>query len=113
MFEKKRPWGLFKVFTKNKKSTIKILEINPGQELSLQKHKKREEHWYFITPGTIQIGKTKRKVKANTGVVIKKNQAHRIIADKKKVIVLEISLGTFSETDEIRLEDKYGRKKKR
>jgi len=33
-----------------------------------------------------------------------------LIVSIKKVRVLEISLGKFSEKDEIRLEDKYGRK---
>lgn len=110
MFEQKRPWGLFRVFAKNKKCTVKILEVKPFQELSLQKHKKREEHWYFLTPGIIQLGEKKKKVKANELVVIKKNQAHRIIAKKKKVVVLEVAFGKFSEGDEVRIEDKYGRK---
>ncbi len=113
MFQEKRPWGLFRVFAKNKKATVKILEVKPHQELSLQKHKKREEHWYFLTSGIVQLEDKKKKVKANELVVIKKNQAHRIIAENKKVIVLEVSLGKFSEGDEIRLEDKYGRVKKK
>ena len=110
MIEKKRPWGLFKTFAKNKKCTVKILEVNPNQRLSLQKHKKREEHWYFLTSGFVQIGNKKRKVKQGEKVIIKKNQAHRIIAKKYKVIVLEVSFGDFSEGDEIRIEDDYGRK---
>ncbi|MGD9276108.1 MAG: phosphomannose isomerase type II C-terminal cupin domain [Candidatus Pacearchaeota archaeon] len=110
MLEEKRPWGLFKTFAKNKKCTVKILEVKPYQELSLQKHKKREEHWYFLTSGFAQLGNKKKKVKQGEEVVIKKNTAHRIIAKKNKVMVLEVSLGHFSERDEIRLEDEYGRK---
>ncbi len=106
----RRPWGLFKTFVLNKKCTVKILEIKPKQELSLQKHKKREEHWYFFDNAVVQIGKSKKKVKVGTEIVIKKNQEHRIIAEKNKVSILEISFGTFDEKDEIKLEDKYGRK---
>jgi mannose-6-phosphate isomerase-like protein (cupin superfamily) len=110
MKEVKRPWGNFKQFALNEKCTVKILSLNSGEELSLQKHKKRKEYWYFLTSGIVQIGRKKKKIKEGGEVVIKKNTAHRIIAGKKKVRVLEISYGVFDEKDEIRLEDKYGRK---
>ncbi len=105
----KRPWGDFKQFTLNEKSTVKILSVNPNQELSLQKHKKRIEVWYFLTEGWVQLGNKKKKIKKGEIVNIKKGQAHRIFAKNKKVEVLEVSFGTFNEKDEIRLEDKYGR----
>ena len=105
----KRPWGLFKQFVLNKKCTVKILEINPKQKLSLQLHKQRREQWYFLTPGIVQIGTKKRNVKKGETVSIGKKVAHRLIAGKNKVLVLEISFGNFKEGDEIRLEDKYDR----
>jgi mannose-6-phosphate isomerase-like protein (cupin superfamily) len=110
MKEVKRPWGLFKQFVLNKKCTVKIIEIKPNQELSLQKHMKREENWYFLTPGFVQIGEKKKKVKEGEVVKIGKKVPHRILAGAKEVKVLEISLGNFSEGDEIRMEDKYNRK---
>ena len=110
----KRPWGQFKLLTKNKKSTTKLLEVKSGQELSLQKHKKRKEIWYFINPGKVQINEDVFNVKAGELIEIPKKTSHRIIApknkNKKSVQVLEISLGSFNEKDEIRIEDKYGRK---
>lgn len=106
----KRPWGEFKTFALNEKCTVKILEIKPRQELSLQKHKKRNELWFFLTPGIVQIGLKKKKVKNGEIVKVGKGVAHRIIANSKKVEVLEISKGHFEEKDEIRIEDKYGRR---
>lgn len=106
----KRPWGIFKIFVKNKKCTVKILSVDPKGVLSLQKHRKRKEMWYFLTEGYMQLGNKKMKVKKGELVVIKKNQAHRVFAKNKKVEFLEISLGKFNESDEIRLEDIYGRK---
>jgi len=105
----KRPWGKFKQFVLNKKCTVKIIELLPRQELSLQVHKQREEEWYFLTSGIVQIGRRKRKVNKEEIVHIGKNIPHRIIAGNKKVLVLEISFGNFKEGDEIRLEDKYER----
>lgn len=110
MKEVKRPWGTFKQFVLNKKCTVKIIEIKPRQELSLQKHKKRKENWYFLNPGIVQIGEKRKKVKEGELIEIGKNVPHRIFAEDKSVKVLEISLGNFKENDEIRLEDKYNRK---
>ena len=109
MKEVKRPWGKFKQFTLNEKSTVKILIVKPNQILSLQKHKKRKEVWHFLTDGYVQIGTKIKRIKKGETIIIKKMQAHRIFAKKKKVEVLEVSYGTFDEKDEIRLEDKYGR----
>ena len=110
MKEVKKPWGIFKQFILNEKCTVKILIVHPHQELSLQKHKKRKEMWFFLTSGYVQIGKKKIKVKKGELIKINKNVAHRLFAKRKSVEVLEISEGQFSETDVIRLEDKYGRK---
>jgi mannose-6-phosphate isomerase-like protein (cupin superfamily) len=108
--ETKRPWGKFLTFAKNQMCTVKILIIEPEEELSLQKHKDREEHWYFLDPGIVQIGNSKKKIAAGKEVVIKKNKEHRLIGTKERIRVLEVSFGKFSEKDEIRLEDKYARK---
>jgi mannose-6-phosphate isomerase-like protein (cupin superfamily) len=110
MKEVKRPWGDFKQFVLNKKCTVKILSVKPNAMLSLQKHKKRKEIWYFLTPGYVQLGNKKKKIKKGEIIKIKEQQAHRLFAKNKKVEVLEISFGKFDEKDEIRLEDKYGRK---
>ena len=59
----KRPWGDFKQFVLNEKCTVKILIVKPGQILSLQKHKKRKEQWYFLTDGWVQLGMKKKKIK--------------------------------------------------
>jgi len=109
MREVSKPWGNFKQFILNEKATVKILEVNPNGVLSLQKHKKRNEMWYFLTPGWVEIGSKIRQVKRGETIKIKKMQAHRLFAKKDRVQVLEISSGYFDEKDIIRLEDKYGR----
>jgi len=109
MKEVKRPWGDFKQFTLNEKSTVKIIEVNPDSILSLQKHNKRKEMWYFITEGYAQIGNKKIKVKKGGVVTINKNTLHRLYSKNKPVMILEVSFGTFDENDITRLEDKYGR----
>lgn len=107
----KKPWGLFIQFTHNQKSTVKILEINPGEILSLQSHKKRREFWYVLegTP-TIVINNSIKKYKKSEFIRIGKGIKHRIINKTKKIVrVLEISIGSFDENDIVRYEDKYHR----
>ncbi len=111
--EVNRPWGNFKQFVDNKKCTVKILEIKPRQELSLQYHNKRDEMWYFFDKAIVQLGNRKIRVKPGELVNVPKKKAHRIFAGFRKVKLLEISFGEFKEGDEIILEDKYGRMKSR
>ena len=106
----KRPWGMFKQFAFNEKSTVKILIVEPNHMLSLQKHKNRKEMWYFLTEGYVQLGKKKKKVKKGEIVNVRKGEIHRIFSKGKAIVVLEVAFGEFDEKDEIRIEDKYGRK---
>jgi len=111
----KRPWGGFIRFIDNKPCTVKILQIKKGESLSLQYHKLRNEFWYAIS-GEIRvtIGKSIKKIKKKTlkegeFIFVPKKFLHRIEGIKNSK-VLEISTGKFKEGDEIRIEDKYGRK---
>ena len=64
----KRPWGDFRQFTLNEKSTVKILTVKPKQAFSLQTHKNRREFWYFLEgSGTIIAGEKKIKTFAEVG----------------------------------------------
>ena len=111
----KRPWGGFIKFIDNKPCTVKILYIKKGESLSLQFHKLREEFWYVIS-GKIRvtIGKNlrllkKKILKEGQFVSVPKKFLHRIEGIKNSKI-LEISTGKVKENDEIRIEDKCGRK---
>jgi len=106
----KRPWGGFKQFTLNERSTVKILTIKPKQAFSLQYHNNRKEFWYFLdNPAKVTVGKKVIRVKKGDSVIIKPKQNHRIEALSKEVNVLEIAFGKFDEKDIKRIEDKYGR----
>lgn len=106
----KRPWGNFKEFVKNKKCTVKIIEVKPNQELSLQYHKHRAEVWYFLDSGYVVLGNKKKKVKEGDIVRVPLKKLHRVGAYKDRVRFLEIATGDFKEGDIIRIKDKYGRK---
>lgn len=117
-----RPWGGFIKFIDNKPCTVKILFLKKGEILSFQSHQWRQEYWYLIS-GKIRvfkgpIRKTWKSIKRNLKIFIlkpgetisiPKNTVHSMegLSNSK---ILEISIGKFKETDEIRYQDKYGRK---
>ncbi len=108
----KRPWGTYQTLKIEKTCQIKWIEVNPKSKLSLQKHKKRSEHWVVIKgkPQVI-IDKMKKKLHENDHVFIPINSVHRIENNTDKmVVIVEVQIGTYlGEDDIIRLEDIYGR----
>lgn len=111
IIEISKPWGKFQRYSLNENSTVKTIQINPLQKLSLQSHKKRDEFWKILKGIAIVTINNERKIaKEGDTFFIKKNVKHRIEAKNKTVVFLEISFGTFDEKDEIRFEDKYNRK---
>jgi mannose-6-phosphate isomerase len=109
-----KPWGLFRQFTHNEMSTVKILEVKPGELLSLQSHKYRKESWFVVEGSpTVILNTYTKKLKRGDFVKVGKGVKHRIMnKTKKTVALLEIAYGTFDEKDIIRYEDKYNRIKK-
>jgi mannose-6-phosphate isomerase-like protein (cupin superfamily) len=105
-----RPWGQFERFTKDEKSTVKLLVVNPGEKLSLQTHEKRDEFWRVISGyGTLTVGNSAKEAHAGEDFYIEKGVEHRIEAGKEGITVLEIAFGDFDEADIKRIDDIYGR----
>lgn len=106
----KRPWGSFTRFTNNEPSTVKILNINKGEEFSLQYHTHRQEFWKIIKGSPeITVGDKILHPKEGEEFVIEPKTNHRVFAPRDDVVILEISTGHFDEDDIVRIEDKYGR----
>ncbi len=107
----KKPWGGFEEFCKNAECTVKIITVNPGESLSLQYHKRRDEFWRVLAGNpSITAGEKTVQGREGDGFFIPKGTEHRISAGKETAKVLEISFGKFDEKDIVRVEDKYGRK---
>lgn len=105
-----RPWGNFVEYTHNEVTTIKILTVNPGQELSLQYHAHRKEFWRILKGNpSIVIGEKKVETKPGDEFEVSEGAQHQISAGKDGAEILEISFGDFDEQDIVRIKDKYGR----
>lgn len=109
-----RPWGFYKTVFLSDFVQAKVIYIFQKQKLSLQYHKKREEHWVVIKGrGIVTIGESVKEVSEGSYIFIPKICKHRIEnnSEKETLIISEVQLGTyFGEDDIIRIEDKYGRK---
>lgn len=109
-YKEERPWGNFERFCQNEKTTVKILQVNPNEELSLQFHHNRDEFWKVIEgSGIILIGNETRIGKKGDEFFIKRETNHQIKTSDSSVSILEISFGDFDENDIVRLKDKYNR----
>lgn len=109
-YEEKRPWGKFERFTQNEVSTVKILTVKPGEQLSVQYHKKREEFWRVVSGECeVILGEETHKAKKGDEFFVPKETKHSIKTTDSKTEILEISFGEFDENDIVRVEDKYGR----
>lgn len=108
-----KPWGFYKTTFLNDYSQSKILKLNPEASLSLQEHKKREEHWVIIYGrGRLVIGETIKELKAGDYVFIPKGCKHKMTNPSKdqSLMMAEVQIGEyFGEDDIIRYEDIYGR----
>ena len=108
-----RPWGYYKTMVLNEMFQSKVIYILPKQSLSLQSHKRREEHWTIISGiGIVQLEDSIQYVKPGDVIFIPKECKHRIQneSSKEMLIFSEIQLGDYFGEDDIRrYEDMYGR----
>ncbi|RKY33887.1 MAG: mannose-1-phosphate guanylyltransferase/mannose-6-phosphate isomerase [Candidatus Omnitrophota bacterium] len=107
-----KPWGNYTILDRGEGYLMKRLIINPGQKLSLQKHRFRREHW-FVACGKAEVVKGKEHflLKTNQSIFIPKLCKHRVTNSfKNTLVIIEVQTGSLlKEDDIIRYADIYGR----
>jgi mannose-1-phosphate guanylyltransferase / mannose-6-phosphate isomerase len=107
-----RPWGYYKSTLLSDLVQSKIITVFSNEQLSLQEHKLREEHWIIVKGfGKVIIGESVLDIHPGKYIYIPKGCKHQIINDSDENIVFtEVQLGSyFGEDDILRYSDKYGR----
>ena len=107
-----RPWGFYKSTLLSDYVQSKVITIFPYSELSLQEHKRREEHWVIVKgKGKVILGESSIDVYPGKYIYVPKGCKHQIINDTgENIVFTEVQLGDyFGEDDIIRYSDKYGR----
>lgn len=109
-----RPWGSYECLAKGLRFQVKRIIVNPREQLSLQMHYHRAEHWVIVS-GTAEItnGDSKGIFTENQSTYIPLGTKHRLRNPGSiPLIIIEIQSGAYlSEDDIVRLDDKYGRTK--
>ncbi|TWH45263.1 mannose-1-phosphate guanylyltransferase/mannose-6-phosphate isomerase [Sporomusa sp. KB1] len=107
-----RPWGSYTVLGEGTGYKMKKIMVAPGQQLSLQLHYHRSEHWIVIG-GTakVTIGEQEQMVHVNESVYIPPSTKHRLENPGRIPLeIIEVQNGSYLEEDDIvRFDDVYGR----
>lgn len=107
-----RPWGWFETVSEQPGFKIKRIGVFPGQQISLQKHRHRAEHW-VVVQGTARVTLDERVFDLSVGQScdIALGQVHRLAnLSTGPVEIVEVQFGDYlGEDDIIRLSDDYGR----
>ncbi|RLA83309.1 MAG: mannose-6-phosphate isomerase [Deltaproteobacteria bacterium] len=108
----RRPWGYYEVLSDAPDHKVKRIVVKPGARLSLQRHRRRSEHWYIVRGrGIVTLDGREIPVEAGSSVDIPRGSAHRIAnTGGEDLVFIEVQRGDYFGEDDIeRLEDDYGR----
>ena len=110
--EDHRPWGYYRVLSDEKTHKVKRIVVYPGKRLSLQRHRRRAEHWYILH-GSALITLDDRQFTLRDGqsTDIPLGSLHRIEnTGADPLTLIEIQTGEYFGEDDIeRIEDDFGR----
>ena len=107
-----RPWGHYLSVVKDERWQVKLIYVKPGEQLSLQMHHHRSEHWVVVS-GTAQVhlDKSSNILTENESIYIPLGSKHRLLNPGKIPLkLIEVQSGSYvGEDDIVRFEDNYGR----
>jgi mannose-6-phosphate isomerase-like protein (cupin superfamily) len=107
-----RPWGSFFILEDKEHTKVKRLLVNPGQRLSYQSHKHRDEHWVIVKGvAEITLDDETRLYRYGEHIYIKRGTKHRLACKGEDALeVIEVQTGdAFPEEDIVRFADDYQR----
>lgn len=107
-----RPWGRYQVLDEQPDHKIKRIWVDPGMQLSYQRHTRRAEHWFFISgQGVATLDGKKMDVQVGSSIDVAIRELHRIHnTGSEELIFIEVQTGTYFGEDDIeRVEDDFGR----
>ena len=107
-----RPWGTYESLVESDRFQVKRIVVNPGQQLSLQMHHHRAEHW-IVVKGTARVtcGEQDITLHEDQSTYIPIGTKHRLANPGKIPLeLIEVQSGSYlGEDDIVRFDDTYGR----
>ncbi len=107
-----RPWGSYESLVESDRFQVKRIIVNPGQQLSLQMHHHRAEHW-VVVKGTARVthGEQETMLGEDQSTYIPLGTRHRLANPGVIPLeIIEVQTGSYlGEDDIVRFNDVYGR----
>lgn len=107
-----RPWGWYEGIDHGDRYQVKRILVKPGQQLSLQMHHHRAEHWIVVS-GTakVRVEENETLLSENQSIYIPLGQVHCLEnPGKLDLVLIEVQSGQYlGEDDIVRFSDAYGR----
>jgi len=107
-----RPWGYYLVLHEESGHKVKQFVVRPGSRLSLQRHRRRAEHWQVVRgEAVVTCGKEIVRLLPGGSIDIPLGALHRVESvGVEHLVVIEVQMGEYLGEDDIeRFEDDYGR----
>ena len=107
-----RPWGYYLVLHEESGHKVKQFVVRPGGRLSLQRHRRRAEHWQVVRgEAVVTCGKEIVRLLPGGSIDIPLGALHRVESvGVENLVVIEVQMGEYLGEDDIeRFEDDYGR----
>jgi mannose-6-phosphate isomerase len=107
-----RPWGYYTVLADEPDHKVKRIVVCPGKRLSLQRHRRRAEHWYLLAgEAVVTLDGQKIPIRKGEAIDIPRGAAHRLQnTGAAEAVFIEVQTGEYFGEDDIeRLADDYGR----
>ncbi len=107
-----RPWGYYTVLAEGKGFLTKMIQVNPGQKLSVQSHNHRSEHWVVLEGMAKVLLEGKEHILSpGHSIDIDVKEIHSLQNPYKETLkIIEVQKGDLLiEEDIVRYEDMYGR----
>ncbi len=108
----RRPWGWYQSLDSGPSFQVKRLCVNPDSRLSLQRHKRRAEHWIVVSgEALVHCDGKDMTLGPNQSTYIPVGATHRLEnTTQKPLYLIEVQSGDYLGEDDIeRLEDDFAR----
>ena len=107
-----RPWGYYEVLADEPDYKVKRVVVQPRKRLSLQRHRRRSEHWCVVSgEGLVTLDGKDIPLKPGQSIDIPQGAVHRMAnMSDSEIVFIEVQRGDYFGEDDIeRLEDDFNR----
>ena len=107
-----RPWGWYQSLEVGVGFQVKFIGVNPGAQISLQRHQHRAEHWVVVNGiATVTRDSEILTLAKNQSIYIPNGMKHRLENQQDAPLqIVEVQSGIYLGEDDIeRFDDQYGR----